>query len=75
MNTSLTASLKRKKITFPKNSNDAEYPYQFTGRLWFSPSIVKCPDVSPNPSISILSLFGYTLGGSVTLECEIDSYR
>jgi hypothetical protein len=57
-------------------STDPEYPYLFTGRLWFSPSLVKVPSdemkstLPPNESVGILSLFGYTLGGTVTLEYD-----
>jgi hypothetical protein len=61
-------------------STDAEYPYLFTGRLWFSPSIVKVPsqkmkETLPSNSnddsgVDILSLFGYTIGGTVTLEYD-----
>lgn len=58
-------------------STDPEYPYQFTGRLWFSPSIVKVPTTTKNntnalssKSVTPLSLFGYTLGGTVTLEYD-----
>ncbi len=59
-------------------STDPEYPYQFTGRLWFSPSLVRVPNednvttsnqlVSKN--VQVLSLFGYTLGGTVILEYD-----
>ena len=56
-------------------SNDPDYPYLFTGRLWFSPSIVKVPDEQMKNSlsakdVSVVSLFGYTLGGTVTLEYD-----
>jgi hypothetical protein len=69
-------------------SRDPEYPYNFTGRLWFHPSLVKVPQdkqddeddeinkdtssssSSPGSNVKILSLFGYTLGGSVCLEYD-----
>lgn len=57
-------------------STDPEYPYQFTGRLWFSPALVKVPGEDEmkrsltSKSINVLSLFGYTLGGTVTLEYD-----
>ncbi len=57
-------------------STDPEYPYLFTGRLWFSPSLVKVPteqigkSVLTNKKVDILSIFGYTLGGTVTLEYD-----
>lgn len=67
-----------KNDTGISKSTDPEYPYQFTGRLWFSPSLVKIPNednvtttnqlVSKN--VQVLSLFGYTLGGKVTLEYD-----
>ena len=58
------------------NSNDPEYPYSFSGRLWFRPSLVQTSDL-PNsvkeslpPSVSIVSLFGWTIGGVVALEYD-----
>lgn len=65
-------------------SRDPEYPYNFTGRLWFHPSIIKAPQdkqqgddeinkdtsSSPGSNVKILSLFGYTLGGTVCLEYD-----
>lgn len=56
-------------------STDPDYPYLFTGRLWFSPSIVKVPNEEMKSSLSskavnVVSLFGYTLGGTVTLEYD-----
>ncbi len=67
--TSTTTSAK----TGISQSADPEYPYQFTGRLWFCPSIVKLPkitDALSSKSVDFLSLFGYTLGGTVTLEYD-----
>lgn len=62
-----------------KNNNDLEYPWCFKGRLWFRPAIVKIPnDESLRPPTSILSLFGYTVGGVVALEYDespIGPYR
>lgn len=59
-------------ISSSKNDQgiDPDYPYQFTGRLWFKPTIVKVPDSSPNPSISFFSLFGHSIGGTVALEYD-----
>jgi len=52
-------------------STDADYPQNFTGRLWFSPSLVKVKDdLKPGSDVTILSLFGYSLGGTVTLEYD-----
>jgi hypothetical protein len=48
---------------------DPEYPWSFTGRVWFQPALVRTP--APNaiaPGITPLSLFGWTLGGTVCLE-------
>jgi hypothetical protein len=59
-----------------ENGLDDEYPWCFTGRLWFRPALVRIPSrsnpsdpVTP-PSVSILSLFGWTLGGTVALEYD-----
>lgn len=51
-------------------STDEEYPQNFSGRLWFNPSIVKVPEVGPGSDVKVLSLFGYSLGGTVTLEYD-----
>ncbi len=71
--TKAPASLNEEEVGISK-STDPDYPQLFTGRLWFSPSLVKVPSkessLSPGPSVSILSLFGYSLGGTVTLEYD-----
>lgn len=62
------------------------YPWQFTGRLWFRPALVRVPNHSvpngagankednepppPPRSVSVLSLFGWTVGGVVALEYD-----
>lgn len=68
-------------------SIDPDYPYNFTGRLWFHPSLVRIPQKEEHNNsidnidnnidnslvsngVKILSLFGYTLGGSVCLEYD-----
>ena len=52
-------------------SIDPEYPQNFTGRLWFNPALVKVDkNLQPGSDVSIISLFGYTLGGTVTLEYD-----
>eukprot|EP00979_Chaetoceros_neogracilis_P009481 scaffold2154_cov283-Chaetoceros_neogracile.AAC.27 len=52
-------------------STDPDYPQNFTGRLWFSPALVKVKDgLKPGLGVTILSLFGYSLGGTVTLEYD-----
>lgn len=59
-----------------ENGRDEEYPWCFTGRLWFRPALVKVPsatnpsDPSPPPSVSVLNLFGWTIGGTVALEYD-----
>jgi len=59
-----------------ENGRDEEYPWCFTGRLWFRPAIVRIPSDSnpsaprPPPSVSILNLFGFTIGGTVALEYD-----
>lgn len=66
------------KATKPSTENglDEEYPWCFTGRLWFRPAIVRLENqpvdslVAQNDKIVILHLFGYTLGGTVALEYE-----
>jgi hypothetical protein len=55
----------------PAPSADPEYPWSFTGRVWFQPALVRTP--APNavaPGITPLSLFGWTLGGTVCLEYD-----
>jgi hypothetical protein len=54
------------------NDNTGEYPWSFTGRLWFRPSLVRIPSdpITPPSGVSIVSLFGWTLGGTVALEYD-----
>ena len=76
----LTSNAGNSKQSAPEkwneNGRDEEYPWCFTGRLWFRPAIVKIPSdsnpsaPSPPPSLSILNLFGYTIGGTVALEYD-----
>ena len=76
---SLTPSISSSSST--ENGLDPEYPWSFSGRLWFRPALVKAPtsgnekdDVQqpppPPPSVSILQIFGWTIGGSVALEYD-----
>ena len=52
------------------NSADISYPWKFNGRLWFRPAIVKAPDSDALPDgVTCLSLGGYTVGGSIALQC------
>ena len=58
-----------------ENGRDEEYPWLFTGRLWFRPAIVRVEDSNTDSLddtgiVSILSLFGYTIGGTVALEYD-----
>jgi hypothetical protein len=55
-----------------RNGLDEEYPWRFEGRFVFRPSLVRItPSSSTPPSANLLSLFGYSLGGSVILEYDI----
>uniref|UniRef100_A0A7S3Q512 Uncharacterized protein n=1 Tax=Chaetoceros debilis TaxID=122233 RepID=A0A7S3Q512_9STRA len=51
-------------------STDPDYPQNFTGRLCFLPSLVKVPESGPGSSVNLISLFGYSLGGTVALEYD-----
>lgn len=53
-----------------ENGVDADYPYMFDGRLWFRPAIVRVPPQLP-PGFSAVSLFGFTIGGVVSLEYDV----
>ena len=67
---------RRNQREWPENGRDAEYPWCFTGRLWFRPALVRVPssedasDPNPPPSVSIVNLFGWTIGGTVSLEYD-----
>lgn len=58
-----------------ENGFDEDYPWCFTGRLWFRPALVRVQDsnteaLEDTGIISILNVFGYTLGGTVALEYD-----
>ena len=60
-----------------RNGRDPEYPWAFGGRFVFRPSLVRVVDDDgggdgglPASSATLVSLFGYTLGGSVMLEYD-----
>ncbi|KAL3943765.1 MAG: hypothetical protein SGBAC_002188 [Bacillariaceae sp.] len=57
-----------------ENGLDPEYPWSFTGRLVFRPALTPVPsgpdDPRPPSSVTILNLFGWTLGGTVALEYD-----
>jgi len=55
-----------------RNGLDEEYPWRFEGRFIFRPSLVRItPSTSLPLSANLLSLFGYSLGGSVVLEYDV----
>jgi hypothetical protein len=56
-----------------ENGLDASYPWRFEGRFIFRPSLVRVPsDIEDYPPCSkLISLFGYTIGGSVILEYDV----
>ena len=68
------------KRAFEENGTDEDYPWKFTGRMWFRPALVRAPpqpesassDARPGVprSVSVISLFGWTIGGVVALECK-----
>ena len=70
------SNAKKNKREWPENGRDAEYPWCFTGRLWFRPALVRvtssedASDPKPPPSVSIVNLFGWTIGGTVSLEYD-----
>lgn len=51
------------------NGVDPAYPYLFDGRLWFRPAIVRVPEEMP-AGLAPISLFGYSIGGVVSLEYD-----
>ena len=53
-----------------RNGLDPNYPWRFEGRFIFRPSLVRVSSSSAQAT-TLLSLFGYTLGGSVILEYDI----
>lgn len=75
---SLSGKVKNLNSSFDESPLDPDYPYRFTGRLWFSPSLVKKAKSKNDPKINIVSFFGWTLGGTVALEYDtspIGPYR
>ena len=58
-----------------RNGLDPNYPWRFEGRFIFRPSLVRVsnsiPPSVPPAATTLVSLFGYTLGGSVILEYDI----
>lgn len=59
------------KIIGERNGLDPEYPWRFEGRFIFRPSLVRISSDAQPPSANLLSLFGYSLGGSVVLEYDV----
>ena len=69
----LFPTLQKSQQTSNENGLDKDYPWCFTGRLWFRPALVKVQDSNTqglDRIISVLNLFGYTLGGTVALEYD-----
>mmetsp|Transcript_105 Transcript_105/g.250 ORF Transcript_105/g.250 Transcript_105/m.250 type:complete len:358 (+) Transcript_105:335-1408(+) len=61
------------KTVGERNGLDLEYPWRFEGRFIFRPSLVRAGrdgNFEP-PSANLVSLFGYSLGGSVVLEYDV----
>mmetsp|Transcript_23881 Transcript_23881/g.57581 ORF Transcript_23881/g.57581 Transcript_23881/m.57581 type:complete len:332 (+) Transcript_23881:147-1142(+) len=54
-----------------RNGLDSDYPWRFEGRFIFRPSLVRISNEVQPQSANLLSLFGYSLGGSVVLEYDI----
>eukprot|EP00970_Alexandrium_tamarense_P004102 scaffold693_cov200-Alexandrium_tamarense.AAC.104 len=56
-----------------RNGIDPNYPWRFEGRFIFRPSLVRVPSDRERlpPNTNLLSLFGYSLGGSVVLEYDV----
>lgn len=66
---------KKQAPTSNENGLDPDYPWCFTGRLWFRPALVRVQDshtqaLEDTGIFSILTIFGYTLGGTVALEYD-----
>jgi len=72
----LPSKLILKASSYEGNSDDKKFPYYFSGRLWFRPALVQTKSIEKTieqtlpSSISILSLFGWTIGGVVALEYD-----
>mmetsp|Transcript_13518 Transcript_13518/g.29388 ORF Transcript_13518/g.29388 Transcript_13518/m.29388 type:complete len:323 (+) Transcript_13518:84-1052(+) len=54
-----------------RNGLDPEYPWRFEGRFIFRPSLVRVSSDAQPPSANLISLFGYSLGGTVVLEYDV----
>ncbi len=61
------------KTVGERNGLDIEYPWRFEGRFIFRPSLVRAgwDGNSKPPSANLITLFGYSLGGSVVLEYDV----
>mmetsp|Transcript_14520 Transcript_14520/g.20497 ORF Transcript_14520/g.20497 Transcript_14520/m.20497 type:complete len:356 (+) Transcript_14520:39-1106(+) len=75
--TKMTATTTTEPTTVPTTTQDVnnndDYPWSFTGRLWFRPALVKLDQdqqLKPPSSVSMLNLFGWTVGGVVALEYD-----
>ena len=71
---SASKNTSNKNKQWPENGRDENYPWCFTGRLWFRPALVNINDESnslrPPSSVSVLNVFGWTIGGTVALEYD-----
>jgi len=47
-----------------------DFPWSFTGRVRFRPALLRAIDANVADGVQVLSLFGFTLGGSVCLEYD-----
>ncbi|CAE7662711.1 unnamed protein product, partial [Symbiodinium sp. CCMP2456] len=66
------ASGQRGRLARRRAAANADVPqWTFEGRVWFRPAIVQCPPAPPAAQVSFLSLFGWTLGGTVCLEYDV----
>jgi len=52
------------------NGVDDKYPWRFDGRFWFRPALMRAPQEPLPGGLSVISLFGWTIGGVVALEYD-----
>jgi hypothetical protein len=80
---SLKQQQKQQQQQLPfSNSKDDEYPWYFRGRAMLRPALVRVPNTSnlsqQEQNLMVLSVFGWTLGGTVILEYDespVGKYR
>jgi hypothetical protein len=70
----LFQQLLKQETRSTENGLDPDYPWTFSGRVWFRPALVRVPSgpntPKPPASVTILNLFGWTIGGNVALEYD-----